>query len=62
MNSYPFDENGVRDTIKSLHIHEYLGFFFFPSQFGDIENSMIKLVEFTLEKQNFPKISQNFCV
>jgi hypothetical protein len=23
---------------------------------------MIKLVEFTLEKKNFPKISQNFCV
>jgi hypothetical protein len=29
MNTYPFDENGVRDAIKSLHIFmNILGFFF----------------------------------
>jgi hypothetical protein len=61
MNTYPFDENGVRDAIKSLHIHEYLGFFS-SSKFGDIEILMIKLVEFTLEKNNFSKISQKFCL
>jgi hypothetical protein len=63
MNTYyPFDENGVRDAIKSLHIHEYLGFCFLLNFLGDIENLMIKLVEFTLGNQNFPKNSQKFCV